>query len=275
MRQFSKMEINFCFCTLAISRRYCFMAKKLAADFKKYAPKTSLLVCTDLPDEFKDQTNILAFKHSQNGIFVCNNDKRFVIEKALSMFNTVIFIDADSRITAKIAENMEFSPGVTAKSFYNIAEAKINKERKFELGIIKKLIDKIDLPIEDVNWISPNLFAITKDGGKEIAFIEEWDRIARYIQLKAINSRYLHREDGNSIGLAAAKAGLTVKSEGIQVLRKIIKHEFVTSNGKETETILDKLYKLLFWKFKRWIGSPYRLIQEILIALRDFEFYFR
>lgn len=271
------MERNFCFCTLALSRRYCFMAKKLAADLKQYAPKTLLLVYTDLPDEFKDQNNILAFKHSQQGIFFCNNDKRFVINKALSMFSTVIFLDADIRITDKLPEDIEFSPGITAKSFYNIAEAKINKERKHELGILKKLIDKMNLPLEDVNWICPYLFVITKDRGKEITFIEEWDKIARYIHLKAINSRYLQKEDGNLIGLAAAKVGLTVRSEEIEVLRKIIKHEFVTSRSREIETTLDKSYKfkLLFWKYKPWAGSPYRLSRELLIALKDFEFYFR
>ena len=269
------MEKDFCFCTLAISKRYCIFAKKLALDLKQYTPKTSLLVCTDLPDEFNDQTNVIAFRHSQKGIFVCNNDKRFVIEKALSMFNTVIFIDADTRITAKLPDNMEFLPGITAKSFYNIAEAKINKKRKHELGILTKLIDKLNLSLENVNWISPNLFAITKDEGKEITFIEQWDKIARYIQLKAINSRYLHREDGNSIGVAAAKVGLTVRSKGIEELRKIIKHEYVTSHSGKSKTILDKLYKFPFWKLKRWAGSPYRLSREILIALRDFEFYFR
>ncbi len=268
------MEKSFCFCTLALSKRYCVMAKLLANDLKQYAPKTLLLVCTDLPDEFQDQTNIMTFKHSQKGVFVCNNDKRFVIQKALPMFDTVIFIDADTRITAKVPNDMKFLPGVTANKFYNIAEAKINRERKQELGILRRLIDKLDLPIKDVNWVSPDLFAITKDGGKEIAFIQEWDRIARYIQLKAINCRYLHREDGNSIGLAAAKVGLTVRTEGLQGLCKIRKHEFVTSRSKESETILYKLYKLLFWKLKRWVGSPYRLIRELLIAFKDFKFYF-
>ena len=120
------MEKDFCFCTLAISKRYCIITKKLALDLKQYAPKTSLLVCTDLPDEFNNQTNVIAFRHSQKGIFVCNNDKWFVIEKALSMFNTVIFIDADTRITAKVPDNMEFLPGITANKFKNIAESKIN-----------------------------------------------------------------------------------------------------------------------------------------------------
>ena len=269
------MEKDFCFCTLAISKRYCLIAKKLALDLKQYAPKTSLLVCTDLPDQFNDQTNVIAFRQSQTGIFVCNNDKRFAIKKALSIYRTAIFIDADIRITAQVPEDLKFLPGVTAKSFYNIAEAKINKERKHELGILTKLIDRLNLPLENVNWISPSLFAITKDEGKEIAFIEEWDKIARYIQLKAINSKYLHREDGNSIGVAAAKVGLTVRSKGIEELGKIIKHEFVGSHSGKSKTIWDKLYKFLFWKLKRWAGSPYRLSREILIALRDFEFYFR
>lgn len=279
MHQLDRIEKKVCFGTLAISKRYCSMAKILAADLKQYAPYIPLVVCTDLPEEFDECTNIIAFQHSQKGIFVCNNDKRFVIEKALSIFNTVIFIDADTRIIDKVPENIEFLPGITANQFKNIAEVKMNKERKQELAILRKLINKLNLSIEYVNWISPDLFAITKDRGKENAFIKEWETIARYIQLKAIHCGYLHREDGNSIGIAAAKVGLAITSEEMIKLRKIRKHEFVTSRSKKSETIIDKfvnkLYKLLFCKFRRWIGSPYRLSREILIALKDFQFYFR
>lgn len=268
------MNNKFVFCTLAMSRKYCSFAKKLAADLEKYAPGTILVVCTDFPDEFKNFTNVRAFKHSQKGIFFCNNDKRFAIEKALSIVDTVIFIDADTRITASVPENIAFLPGITPDMYLNIAEAENNKARTKELEVIKKLIAKLGLSIKQVNWISPDLFVIKREDGKEIEFLKEWDRIARYLQLRGFNYRYLH-QDENTIGLAASQVGLTVRNEGLETLRNIKKHQFVVSSSTEPNTLLYKLYKLLFWKLKRGIGSPYRLSREMLIALKDLKFYFR
>ena len=260
------MKKDFCFCTLAISPRYCLLAKELAMDLERYASGTILVVYTDLPNEFKDCNNVLFFKHYQKGIHSCVNDKRFAIEKSLSMFNTAIFLDADTRIVSPIPENMSIPSGITTRHkslSRSILECRVNRENKYRAEITTKIADKLDIDLKVATLIPSNMFAVSKEEGKEFEFIEIWDKIARYFELKNI-----HYADENAIGLAAAKVRLTVtSSNNLEELAKVRKHLFVTSHSTKSKKILERL--------KRWSGIPYRLSRSLLIALRDFEFYFR
>ncbi|MEO1377639.1 MAG: hypothetical protein AAFW70_25845 [Cyanobacteria bacterium J06635_10] len=88
----TSQESKFCFCTLALGTNYCNLALELAKDLKKHGPTISLIILTDQPHKFSQVENVLAFRHRQQSIG-CYHDKRFAIAKALSLFNSCIFID--------------------------------------------------------------------------------------------------------------------------------------------------------------------------------------
>ncbi|HEY9768140.1 MAG TPA: hypothetical protein V6C71_06465 [Coleofasciculaceae cyanobacterium] len=256
------MNKDFCFCTLAISHRYCLLAKELAADLAKYAPEKMLIVYTDQPRQFESCSNVLAFKHYQKGVHSCMNDKRLVIEKALSIFNAAIFFDADSKIIAPIDNNMTIQPGITVHRIDNILKCKVNQRNKYRAEITQQIADKLNIDLKVTNLIPGNIFAISKEDGKEIEFFKTWDKIGRYFELKN-----LHYAEENSMGLAATKAGLTVRSgKNLEELKKIRQHLHITSHSMESKTILERL--------KRWRNIPYRLSLALIIALKDFKFYF-
>ena len=75
------------------------------------------MVLTDKPQAFADHANILAFKHRQQSVG-CYHDKRFVIAKGLSLFDSCIFIDADMRILAPIEQAFDWPPGITAHTVW-------------------------------------------------------------------------------------------------------------------------------------------------------------
>ncbi len=229
------MNKKFCFCTLAISQRYCLLARELAVSLEQYAPRKMLIVYTDLPNKFENCSNVLAFKHYQKGIHSCMNDKRFVIEKALSMFDAAIFLDADSKIVAPIDHNMTIQPGITIPRINNILECKVNQRNKYRAEVTQEIADKLDINLKVTNLILGNIFSISKEEGKEIEFIKIWDKIGRYFELKN-----LHYAEENAMGLATAKVGLTVRSsKSLEELKKIRKHLYITSHSTESKTILE------------------------------------
>ena len=109
---------KFCFCTLALGKRYRCLALELARDIEKYCPNTSLLVLTDSLIDFKEAKNVLALKHKQE--LWCDNDKSYLIEEALSLFDCCICIDADMRILAPVSSELKWLPGITARSCSNL-----------------------------------------------------------------------------------------------------------------------------------------------------------
>lgn len=110
-------EKNFCFCTLALGKKYSALASLLAKDIEIYSPNTSFIILTDHPEEFSKYRQVLVFKHEQQGV-KCYHDKRFAIAKALSLFNSCIFIDSDMRILASVPEDMQWllTPGISARA---------------------------------------------------------------------------------------------------------------------------------------------------------------
>ena len=166
---------EFCFCTLALGENYCNLALELAKDLEEYSPNTYLLILTDKPQHFYKQTNALAFKHQQQSIG-CYHDKRFAIAKALSLFNSCIFVDADMRILAAIPNDLHWLPGITAKIvWHNIVK---HNKNQVEIEILKKIAQKYNLNLEDISFVHECLFAVTRDEGREIDFLETWERIA-------------------------------------------------------------------------------------------------
>ncbi|HEY9598260.1 MAG TPA: hypothetical protein V6D33_11380, partial [Cyanophyceae cyanobacterium] len=208
---------EFCFATLALGSNYRELALELAKDLERYSLKKTFLVLTDKPEHFSSQRNVLAFKHKQR--LYCDNDKSFLIEKALSMFDCCICIDADMRILAPIPENLGWQPGITARSCTSLIKhhqtivnrtAKPRPSKVKQLEVIKKAAKKMDINLETQNvyWMNEFLFVVKKDGGKEVEFLDWVKRISYYIELNGVNIGI-----GSAMGLAATKVGFPVRRD--------------------------------------------------------------
>ncbi|MBD2778464.1 hypothetical protein [Iningainema tapete] len=249
---------DFCFCTLALGKKYRLLAQQLAQDLANNVTDTFLVIYTDDTQDFSSYTNVLAYQHKQQGILNCYNDKRLVLAKALEKFNAAVFVDADTRILNNIPFAVQWKPGITAGHCENLIEhvTKYNPER---LKPLKKVALKLNLPLDNTNYVGECLFVIARDEGRELEFFKQWGRIGRYLELRGI-----HGGEGNTIGLAAAKVGWNVNRDGWQAIRKITKHIGV-SHQYNQETVWDKL--------KLRIGYHYRLNLARLMALKDFTFF--
>jgi hypothetical protein len=167
-------SIKFCFCTLALGINYRNLALELAQDLKKYSPNILLVILTDKPQHFSNFPNVLAFKHRQKSVG-CYHDKLFVIEKALSQFHSCIFIDADMRILASVPEDLEWQPGITAKiAWHNIVK---HNKNKIEINILGKIAQKLNLNLEDITFVHECLFVVTRDEGRELEFLKNWEKL--------------------------------------------------------------------------------------------------
>ena len=127
---------EFCFGTLALGDSYRALALELAKDIEKYSPHSSFVILTDKPHYFSNQPNVLSFYHKQR--VGCYHDKKFVIEKCLSLFNCCIYIDADMRILAPVPQDMEWIqiPGIKARACHSMT-------KRYARNIVKSLQSSI------------------------------------------------------------------------------------------------------------------------------------
>lgn len=279
---------DFCFCTLALGDNYSLLASQLAKDLEQYSPKTNFVVLTNKPENFSSNANVLAFKHRQQSIG-CYHDKRFVITKALSLFNSCIFVDADMRILAPITGELNWLPGITAHIVLNNLLKTINKNKKqseFEFKLLEKMAKKLNLNLENISFVHECLFVVTRDSGKEQEFLKYWEDISKYFELHGF-----YRGEGNTIGLAAAKAGLTIRRDQMENIvffkdkleiqkikkgkvdpqKKAIYFEMQNRIEYPKHRFLNR-----FWnKLSKTISYFYRSCYLRIITLKDFNFYYR
>jgi len=229
--------MNACFCTLAIHRPYRERARLLFAD----APNVPWIVLTDEPDDFEG-LRVRAIRHVPSGPMAIDflkdrtlktcwgnsrglpayHDKRFVLQEALTEFDTAIFLDADARITS-LPQLPELHPGISVTKVLQTSIAdhltRWGKERR---PLFERLAVYLGGDVEMLNtarWCSEALFAITKDGNEK-KFFDAWRRSAEYLQ-----SNGLFTGEGGVIGLAAVCAGWTVDFDGLDDLAALVQHE--------------------------------------------------
>jgi hypothetical protein len=198
------MAKHYCFCTLAIGKRYRTHAKLLAADLQKHAPETVLILLSDRPSEFKPYPNVRAFWHRLQSV-KGYHDKRFVLKKAMTLFESCIFMDADIRIFGPIPANFPFTPGLVPR--YGCGITKHNSADKIRASFmpIQTVARALQLNLEEVYWFHEFMFLCSRQGGKETEFFKLWDSIATYFE-----SQGIYGGVGNVMGLAAAKAGFDI-----------------------------------------------------------------
>jgi hypothetical protein len=158
-------------------------------------------------------------------------------------------------------------PGISAVHIQNILiHAQYAPER---LPHFHKLAAKLDIDLSQVNFVGESLFAVTASGNQAQAFIQQWHLIARYLELRGI-----HAGEGNTIGIAAAKAGLAVQSaDWLESINQARQH----TNASTASTVTKPPSRVaqIWQQLMRRISYHYRLNQARLLALKHFNFYYR
>lgn len=223
-----------CFCTLAIHAPYRRRARLLCAD----APAVPWIVFTDEPRDFAD-LRVRAIQHAPTGPMAVDyltslpptgagrgaaayHDKRFALLAGLEEFDTVIYVDADSRIT-KLPALGRFPRGLAVTPFVRKTVA----EHLETCGswrapafsdLARQLTGNTDI-LRRARWCHETLIAVTKDGD-ESRFFDAWAQAAEFLQ-----TRNVYSGEGGVIGIAAAYAGWQVDYESLTDLAAAIKHE--------------------------------------------------
>lgn len=227
-------QLPYCFCTLAIHAPYRRRARLLCAD----APTVPWIVLTDEPDDFAD-LSVRAIRHTPTGPMAVDylarlpptgegrgaaayHDKRFALLAALKDFQTAIYVDADSRISADpelglFPSGLAVLPVVRKSIAEHLESCGSWRIAAFE-GLARHLIGDAAI-LKTAQWCHETCIAITRDG-RESDFFTAWTEAADFLQ-----SRGVYSGEGGVIGLAAAYAGWNVNYEALTDLAAKIQHE--------------------------------------------------
>jgi hypothetical protein len=262
---------KFCFGTLAVGKRYRNHGKMLAKDILKQAPNVSFVVLTDRPADFIEYQNVIAIKHRLQSV-KGYHDKRFVIEKSLERFDTCIFLDSDVRIIGPVPEQLKWLPGITARTGCNILKHNTGTKLRVAFAVIEQVAQKLDINLQETKWFHEFMFVVTKQAGAEKDFLKLWQSISTVFEMQGI-----YDGEGNVMGLAAAKAGLTIRfdsedsfpffKDNIEQVRvkagqsKLADKEIYFQMHKEIESPKRSILKKIVDKITRKAVFFYRLLK--------------
>jgi hypothetical protein len=150
------------------------------------------------------------------------HDKRFALLAALEGFDTAIYVDADSRISA-IPPLGVFPPGlavlpVVRKSIAEHLDTCGSWRMSVFVELARHLTGDANI-LRTARWCHETFIAVTRDG-RESRFFEVWSAGADFLQ-----SRGVYSGEGGVIGLAAACAGWGVNYERLTGLAASVQHE--------------------------------------------------
>ena len=223
-----------CFCTMAIHAPDRKRARRLC----RASLPAPWVVLTDGPDDFADlpvrtvahqPTGPMAADYVRRGIATGDgngaaayHDKRFALQAALATFDTAIFLDADSRVTA-LPPILEYPTGlVVLPVVRNSIAGHLRTCGPWRLetfaGLARELTGS-DAILERAPWCHEACYAVTKDG-REDRFFEAWGRGAEYMQQRGVFSG-----EGGVMGLAAAIAGWDTDYDLLTAWADTISHE--------------------------------------------------
>ena len=234
MRRSPQYPVTVCFCTLAIHAPYRRRARRLCAD----APTLPWVVLTDEPGDFAD-LRVRAIRHAPTGPMAADyltslsptgegrgaaayHDKRFALMAALENFDTAIYVDADSHITALpppviFSSGLSVLPVVRRSVAEHLGTCGAWRMPHF-VELARHLTGDADI-LHAAPWCHEALVAVTSDG-RESRFFEAWGRAANFLQARGV-----YTGEGGVIGLAAACAGWNVDYEAVLSIGAGIQHE--------------------------------------------------
>ncbi len=196
---------KFCFCTLAVGNRYRTHARMLASDIQQHSPATSFIVLTDQPTDFEEYAHVIAVKHRLQSV-QGYHDKRCVLEKALTLFDTCVYLDSDMRILGAVPEKMKWLPGITARTGCNILQHNASSSERKALPVINQVATKLNINLQQTLWFHEFMFVVKKQDGAEAEFLKLWQTISYFFEMQGI-----YGAEGNVMGLAASLSGLNVR----------------------------------------------------------------
>jgi hypothetical protein len=245
------MNREYCFCTLAIGKVYQDFALVLAEDLKKYAPEVESIVLTDNPKAFEGKSNVRAFPHKPVSCKIYH-DKKYAIVKALSLYESCIFLDANIRIKDKVPDDINFQKGLVAYSCFSLSKL-FSKEKECNpsydkyttLNIKYKLCERLssyyNIDIEKSKFIFEGILYFTRhDRFKQ--FINYWELIGTYFENHGI-----YDSEGISIGLATALSELPVQYDDrkkISLFKDVLERSKISS-GQATYEQNKRLFEEL------------------------------
>jgi hypothetical protein len=210
MNEISRTVNSLCFCTSAFGEKYNLMARLLAQDLEEFAPGCCFVVYTDRPQLFQSNLNVHAVKHSCRGV-LSYHERRFAIWHALSISSSVIYLDADVRICAPVPTNLDFLPGLTARSCGSLqkhlqGQFKRNPESsalQHKQHVIERMAHQVgvDIGSPELKFINEFLFVIKADEGRELEFLKLWGNLAIYADTLG-----MHKHPTYAMALAAMKS---------------------------------------------------------------------
>ncbi len=227
-------RMSVCFCTLAIHAPYRARARLLCADLVA-AP---WFVLTDEPSDFADLP-VRAIRHTPTGPMAIDylqrlgptgngqgaaayHDKRFALQAALQDFDTAIFLDADSRISA-LPPVAAFPIGLAVVPVVRKSVADhLETCGRWRLDAFEELARELlgdPAGLHAARWCHETCYAVTKDGN-EHRFFWAWERGASLLQQRGVYSG-----EGGVMGLAAAYAGWTTDYEALAGIVPFVLHE--------------------------------------------------
>ena len=233
----------------------------LAADIQKHAPDIAFIVLTDRPQEFERIPNVLAHSHRLQSV-KGYHDKRLVLEKALTLFESCVFVDADIRILGAVPKALPFSTGLVARYGCSITKHNSTDKVREDFTLIQRSASALNLNLKNVYWFHEFMFLFSKQQGKERAFFDCWRSLAREFEMNGI-----YAGEGNVMGLAAAATGLDIRfhrSDFFPCFKDNIQKENVRTGKADPKAMADE------FRIHRSIEYPERsLVQKITEKLQE------
>ncbi len=277
------MSNKFCFCTLAMGDRYRTHTLLLAKDIQQHTPDTALCILTDQPEIFKEFPHVLAFKHRLQSV-KGYHDKRFVLEKALSLFESCMFLDSDVRILGPVVGEMNWLSGITARAGSDLLHRMKNISNYKEIQVIEEVAQKLNIDLQQVQWFHEFMFAMKGQEGLEGKFFQLWQTISYLFEMRGI-----YHGESYAMGLAAAKLGMTIRFEredkfpffkdNIELVRikngqsNLVDKKIYFEIHNNIEYPKRPIYKKVTDKIYKQTVFIYRLLRLRNFAKNDSEFY--
>lgn len=207
-------QSSLCFCTAAFGTKYNRMAQLLATDLAQFASGHPLIIYTNQPHHFAAHPNVQAVKHTPRGVLPYH-ERRFAIAHGLTLAPKVMYLDADVRICAPIPADLQFLPGLTARSCGNLHHhLQAQRQRqpqsaalRHKTNVIMKMAHRIGVnPAHpDLKFINEFLFVLHEDQGREQEFLKIWGDLALYADTLG-----LHKHPTYAMALAAIKSNFPI-----------------------------------------------------------------
>jgi hypothetical protein len=234
---------EFCFATLALRVPYRAAAMNLANDLAIYAPGRKLIVLTDDPCSFQNHANVIVYLHRQQGLFNCWNDKRFAISAAFKHGNTVIFYDADTRISQPLPNKIEVTPPLSTDWTPNLEEQTIRYQNANVANIIFKTCGSFGVDPKQSVYIDDNFYVIRQDKGREIVFLKVWGKVAEQLDLEGIGAN-----DGTCMGIAAAVVGWHASQDEVRAFDAARTHLLDGGKKATKKSLWERLLRRIIYR---------------------------